>query len=80
MEKRLMSAVASTIRHFRKIGDMSQEDLAHKANLDRTYISGVERGVRNITLDSLELIIYALDINTKDFFLMVAEQIQSTQP
>ena len=54
----------------------SIEDLADKANLDRTYISGVERGVRNITLDSLELIVYALGVSTKDFFLMVTDQIE----
>lgn len=81
MEKKLVNAVAFTIKHFRKACDMSQEDLADKADLDRTYISGVERGVRNITLDSLELIIHALGVNVTAFFLMVTDQMdQSNQP
>lgn len=74
MEKKLVQAVASTIRHFRKLADMSQETLANKADLDRTYISGIERGVRNITLDSLEQIINALDVDIASFFAKVSEQ------
>lgn len=75
MEKKLIPAVASTIRHFRKMADMSQEALADKAKLDRTYISGIERGVRNITLDSLEQIINALGIDIQAFFIKVSEQV-----
>jgi transcriptional regulator with XRE-family HTH domain len=78
MAKELIGAVASTIRHFRKACDMSQEDLADKAGLDRTYISGVERGVRNITLDSLELIIHALGVNIKSFFTKVSKEIDAS--
>ncbi len=46
---------------------LSQEDLAAKAGLDRTYISGIERGVRNITLGSLESIILALGLEVNQF-------------
>ena len=79
MGKELVMAVASTIRHFRKSSDMSQEALADKAGLDRTYISGVERGVRNITLDSLELIIHALGISAKSFFTKVSEELDASK-
>lgn len=75
MEKKLVQAVAATIRYFRKQADMSQEALADKADLDRTYISGIERGVRNITLDSLEQIIIALDVDIQAFFAKVSEQV-----
>lgn len=54
---------------------MSQEDLADKASLDRTYISGIERGVRNITLNSLEKIINALGIDIETFFKKVTDEI-----
>jgi transcriptional regulator with XRE-family HTH domain len=74
MERKLVQAVASTIRHFRKLADISQEELADKAGLDRTYISGVERSVRNITLDSLEQIITALDVDVQIFFTKVARE------
>ena len=74
MERKLVQAVAITIRYFRKTANMSQEDLADKADLDRTYISGIERGVRNITLDSLEQVIYALNIDIQTFFNKVSEE------
>jgi transcriptional regulator with XRE-family HTH domain len=40
----------SNVRSRREALDLSQEQLAEKADLDRTYISGVERGVRNLSL------------------------------
>ena len=46
---------------------LSQEQLARKSGIDRTYISGVERSVRNITLDSLEGLIDALGITSEEF-------------
>lgn len=73
MSKHLVNAVASAIRRFRKNFGMSQEALADKSCLDRTYISGVERGVRNITLESLDQIIQALEVNYKTFFDAVSE-------
>jgi transcriptional regulator with XRE-family HTH domain len=74
MANPLIKSVASTIRKFRKAKGMSQEELAHISGLDRTYISGVERGIRNITLESLEQIIKALDIHNSDFFKAVIEE------
>ena len=73
MVNTLIKSVAATIRKFRKTKGMSQEELAHISGLDRTYISGVERGVRNITLESLEQIIKALDLQNSDFFKAVIE-------
>ena len=74
MANPLVKNVAATIRKFRKAKSMSQEELAHISGLDRTYISGVERGVRNITLESLEQIIKALDIPSSDFLKAVIEE------
>lgn len=47
---------------------ISQEKLALKAELDRTYLAGVENGKRNLSLKSLEKIIHALDISFQEFF------------
>ena len=71
MNSELIPAVAEAVRHFRSLNGVSQEALADRAGLDRTYISGVERGVRNITLQSLEQIIRALGISTESFFTRV---------
>jgi transcriptional regulator with XRE-family HTH domain len=50
------------LRHFRAERGISQEELANLADLDRTYVSGVERGERNPTLASLLRLVKALDI------------------
>lgn len=71
MSKQLVDSVAHTIRSLRKARNISQEELADRAGLDRTYISGIERGVRNITLDSLESIVSALQINLREFLAEV---------
>ena len=47
---------------------LSQEKLALKAEIDRTYLAGVEQGKRNPSLRSLEKILLALDISFHDFF------------
>lgn len=41
---------------------LSQEELADRCGLDRTYISGIERGRRNVSLRNLGLIAKALDV------------------
>ena len=67
MTKKLINSVAVTLKKLRKLHGLSQEELAYKAGLDRTYISGVERSVRNITLESVEAIVSALDISILKF-------------
>ena len=74
MNKSLVGSVASAIRYFRKFNGLSQEGLANKSGLDRTYISGVERGVRNITLESLERIIKALGLTNAEFFYFATKE------
>ena len=52
--------LGENIRSLREQQGLSQEDLAEKADLDRTYIGGVERGERNLTILSLLKIAGAL--------------------
>ncbi len=56
----LGAAVGVAIRTRRTAMGLSQEQLGEIAGLDRTYISGVERGVRNPTISSLSRIAAAL--------------------
>jgi transcriptional regulator with XRE-family HTH domain len=48
---------------------LSQEKLGEVAGLDRTYISGVERGVRNPTISSLGRIAAALECNLSEILI-----------
>ena len=56
--------VGLNVRKFRKERDLSQEALAFESGLHRTYISGVERGIRNPTVLVLEEIAAALKVPT----------------
>lgn len=48
------------LRELRKQKGLSQEDLAFKSGLHRTYISDIERGSRNVSLKNIEKIAKAL--------------------
>jgi transcriptional regulator with XRE-family HTH domain len=52
--------VGQNVRRLREEAGLSQEKLALEAELDRTYVSGVERGVRNPTVTVLARIAKAL--------------------
>lgn len=56
--------VGLNVRRYRKARGLSQEALAFECGLHRTYISGVERGVRNPTVVVLEEIAAALKVPT----------------
>lgn len=56
--------VGLNLRTIRESQGLSQEDLAFECELHRTYISGVERGVRNPTIVVLEKIAKALKVPT----------------
>ena len=51
------------VRQLRKEKRMSQEELADKANLHRTYIGMIERAEKNVTLINIEKIAKALEVS-----------------
>jgi transcriptional regulator with XRE-family HTH domain len=55
-------ALGAAVRELRKRGDLSQEDLAHKSGLHPTYISGIERGLRNPSWRSIGRLSEALGV------------------
>ncbi|RZJ69586.1 MAG: XRE family transcriptional regulator [Flavobacterium sp.] len=61
-------SVGQRIRELRNQKGISQEALANKAEIDRTYVTDVENGRRNISIQNLEKLIIALEISLKDFF------------
>ena len=50
------------MRQLRQSKDWSQEELAHRAGIHRTYISDLERGARNPTIEVVERIAIALNV------------------
>ena len=57
----LRESFARAVREHRNEKGWSQERLAEEASLHRTYVSGVERGVRNVSIDNIEKIGRALN-------------------
>ncbi|MBE6394275.1 MAG: helix-turn-helix transcriptional regulator [Lentisphaerae bacterium] len=51
------------VRELRIAQGLSQEVLAQKAGLHRTYIGGIERGERNVSLENIQKIAVALSVN-----------------
>ena len=49
----LCALVGGNVRRYRKAARLSQEDVAHRAGLDRTYLSDIERGVANPSVNVL---------------------------
>lgn len=56
------------LKYKRQLLGLSQEAFAFKCNLDRTYITSVENGNRNISLMNIEKICMALNCSISDFF------------
>lgn len=58
--------IGRNVQGIRKAAGLSQEDLAFECGLHRTYISGVERGIRNPTVVVLDKIAKALKVPATD--------------
>ncbi|MEB2777457.1 helix-turn-helix transcriptional regulator [Algoriphagus sp. D3-2-R+10] len=57
------------VKLLRKAKELSQEELAEKSGLNRPYISAIEQGKRNVSLEVIEKLAEALEIKIKEFFL-----------
>ncbi|MBC7498491.1 helix-turn-helix transcriptional regulator [Candidatus Gracilibacteria bacterium] len=56
------------IRSLRLKTGLSQESFGNKAKLHRTYIGNIERGEKNITLENIQKLAIALEVEIKDLF------------
>ena len=61
------------VRQRRDELELTQEDLAEKAKIHRTYLSDIERGARNVSLINIENLAVALDVSMAELFRRVEE-------
>lgn len=59
----LRRTVAQNVRRLRGVRQLSQEGLAAEAGLHRTYIGAIERAERNVSLDNIERLAHALQVD-----------------
>lgn len=64
----IQKKVGERVRELRVDVGLSQEKLALKADIDRTYLASVEAGKRNISIINLEKIVNALGVSLGEFF------------
>jgi len=56
------------LKTLRKEKGLSQEELAERSGLNRPYISGIEKGKRNVSIETVEKLSQALNVPVRDFF------------
>ena len=67
-DEAIKEAFGRRVRELRKEQGLSQEALALVCDLDRTYIGGIERGERNVSLINIEKITVALGVPVRELF------------
>ncbi|MFB5744212.1 helix-turn-helix domain-containing protein [Cedecea sp. S5-13] len=65
----IQAQLGQRVKQLRLQKGLSQEALAERCGLDRTYVSGIERGVRNPTLEVLHIIANGLNIDLASLFV-----------
>jgi len=65
-DKTILILFGKNVQKYRKFKLLSQEKLAEKAGVHRTYIGMIERAEKNITLINIEKIANALEVEIKD--------------
>lgn len=58
--------MAHNLRRVRRAKGLSQEELAHRAGIDRTYVSSLERSVYNASIDVVDRLARALGVEAAD--------------
>jgi len=68
MKKEILIKFGKKVREIRIKQSLSQEKLATKAGVHRTYIGMIERAEKNITLENIEKVAKALGLSVKELF------------
>jgi transcriptional regulator with XRE-family HTH domain len=60
--------IGQRITELRKAKDLSQQKFSYVADMERTYLTHIEKGRKNISITTLEKILTALEVTPKEFF------------
>lgn len=74
MEKQILVAFGLHVKQLRQSVGISQEQLGLSADLDRTYISGIERGKRNVSLINIVKLAEALEVDKAELLKFSSNQ------
>tara|TARA_R100001129_G_C5296409_1_gene241221 strand:- start:18 stop:239 length:222 start_codon:yes stop_codon:yes gene_type:complete len=70
----LRETFAANLRHRRREVGLSQEELAHRAQIDRTYVSSLERCQYAATLDVIEKLAVELDVDPAELLMSPSKE------
>ncbi|WP_443029481.1 helix-turn-helix transcriptional regulator [Sphingopyxis sp. FD7] len=65
----MREVLATNLKRLRLAAGLSQEELAYRADIDRTYVSSLERGRYSASIDMLESLSVALDIEPSELLV-----------
>ena len=60
---------ARNLRHWRKARNLSQEELAYEAGIDRTYVSALERQIYSVSIDTLGKLAHVLKVEPSELLV-----------
>ncbi len=64
----LKTKIGLRIQVLRKAKKLSQQKFSYKADIERTFLTNIENGRKNVSIGTLEKVFKALEISCKDFF------------
>ena len=73
MQKKIRVAYGKAVRAIRQDKKISQEELGDLCGLHRTYISDIELGKRNVSLENIDKIAHALQVKKSELFIEVEQ-------
>ena len=74
MSEEILTRFGCAVRRIRQNRRISQEQLADMCNLHRTYISDIELGKRNVSLENIEKMALAFDMSIAELFIEVEKK------